>query len=210
VPVFLSLQRASPIMRSSVLSEMRSSRAASLRVRNHLPDLRCRAMGAQEQPPAQSCPRRTLQYRSSQRRRWPDDAATGLRRGTPRRSAAWAGIAGQSRKSHWNRRSNGADRSGCRTTACQPGCVSACCKPNDSWHRGSAALFCLQRVAQRSPQKLRHLGDLGSAARKAMTWFQLSTAPLGSRASISVDEPCTPNFGRNWVLVRAGETDRMA
>jgi hypothetical protein len=65
VPVFLGLQRAAPIMRSSVLSEMRSSRAASLRVRNRLPDLRCRAMGAQEQPPAQSCPRRTLQHGSS-------------------------------------------------------------------------------------------------------------------------------------------------
>lgn len=43
----------------------------------------------------------------------------------------------------------------------------------------------------------RHSADLGSADKKASTWSQFSAAPLGLRALINVEAPCTPDFGAN-------------
>src|SRR6516165_3782766 len=48
-------------------------------------------------------------------------------------------------------------------------------RPLTASRKCGATLLC-KWYAQGSPRKLRHLDDLGSAARKAMTWFQLSAA----------------------------------
>src|ERR1700741_3659696 len=75
----------------------------------------------------------------------------------------------------------------------------------------SAAQVCVSGVAKSEEARgSPHPGGLDSADRKARTWFQFSAAPLGLRASISVEEPCTPNFGTYSVLTCAGAEDRIA
>ena len=56
-------------------------------------------------------------------------------------------------------------------------------------------MFLCNEAERRSIE--RHSADLGSADKKASTWSQFSAAPLGLRALINVEAPCTPDLGAN-------------
>src|SRR5258705_3033776 len=60
-----------------------------------------------------------------------------------------------------------------------------------------SAMVFLHPMKPEHARGLHHPGGLGSADRKARTCSQFSAAPLGLRASIRVEEPCTPTFGTN-------------